>query len=97
MENINITFTGITDYLRDKDNEIDFYKSESIKYINRFEELKERINKAIELINKRKEEVDTGIGWVEMRTEEYFEECDETIKILLGSDGEKLIKLLNEV
>lgn len=86
MENINITFTGISDYLRDKDIEIDFYKRNNLKYINRCEKLKEKINKAIELINKRKEEVDNGIGWVEMRTEEYFEEYDELINILNGDE-----------
>ena len=86
MENINITFTGIIDYLRDKDNEIDFYKRENIRYINRCDKLEERINKAIELIIKRKEEVDNGIGWVEMRTAVYFEECDELLNILNGSD-----------
>lgn len=48
---------------------------------------KSRCKKAIELINKRKEEEDNGIGWVEMRTEEYFEECDEVINILNGSDN----------
>lgn len=46
------------------------------------------IYKAIELINKRKEEQDNGIGWVEMRTEDYFEECDEVLNILKGSDEE---------
>ena len=48
---------------------------------------KSRIDKAIELINKRKEE-DNGIGWLEMRTEKYFEECDELINILKDYDEE---------
>lgn len=52
------------------------------------EDYKSRNEKAIELINKRIEEEDNGIGWVEMRTEEYFEECDEVINILNGGDEE---------
>ena len=51
-------------------------------------ELQERIDKAIELLNKRKEEQDNGICWVEMRTEDYFDECDELINILTGGDEE---------
>ena len=82
MENINITFTGLSDLIRDKDLEIDFLKRENIRYIRKCEKLLERIDKVIELINKRKEEQDNGIGWVEMRTEEYFEECDEVLNIL---------------
>ena len=52
MENINITFTGITDYLRDKDNEIDYYKRENTKYINICDKLQEKIYKAIEYIKE---------------------------------------------
>ena len=45
------------------------------------------IRKAIECINKRKNEVDEDL-WVEMRAKDYFEECDEIINILQnGSDN----------
>ncbi len=32
------------------------------------------------------EEADNGIGWVEMRTEDYFEECNDLLNILQGGD-----------
>ena len=51
------------------------------------EDYKSRCEKAIELINKRKNEVDELL-WVEMRAKDYFEECDEFINILQnGSDN----------
>lgn len=47
--------------------------------------------KAIELLYQRIAEEDNGIGWVEMRTEEYFENCYEVIDILNGDDTNEKI------
>lgn len=44
-----------------------------------------RNTKAIELLNKRKEDV-KDLPWVEMRRESYYEECDEIINVLEGDD-----------
>lgn len=80
----------LLDYITNlqQENEIlrgntDLVNLELIEYKN---ELEDRIDKAIKLINKRKEEQDNGIGWVEMRIKDYFEECDEVLNILQGSD-----------
>lgn len=48
---------------------------------------KSRIDKAISILNKRKEDVE-NFSWVEMRRNSYYEECDEIINILKGDSNE---------
>ena len=75
----------------------DLFKDENVNGFilsdERFKELKEyiiglqtRIDKAIKLINIRKEDVDNVTDWVEMRAIEYFAEYDELLNILKGKN-----------
>lgn len=66
-------------------------KEEVLQYLNNLTsytiKLEHRINKAILILNKRKEDVE-DFAWVEMRRNSYYEECDEVIKILKGDSND---------
>ena len=58
---------------------------DNIDMINQLGKITSRIYKAIELLNKRKNEVEDL--YVEMKSKDYFEECDEIINILQNGDN----------
>lgn len=64
-----------------------FYMWLDEKAKDKMKELQQRIEKAISILNKRKEDTE-DFSWVEMRRNSYYEECDEVINILKGDSND---------
>ena len=80
MENINITFTGIIDYIRDKDSQIEFLQKQNNRYLSRYNKLQERIDKAIEYLTDEKRELSEDC---------YYKVCEL-------AETEELLNILQE-
>ena len=76
----------LVNMIKELEEENESFRKLKERYQLEKETYKSRIDKAIELINKRKNEIEDL--WIEMKADDYCEEYDEILNILQGEDNE---------